>query len=81
MATVTATRRKLSYQERREFATIEESIAQAEATLAANHSALTDPAVTSDGQKLLEACARMEEAQKNVERLYARWAELSEKKE
>jgi ATP-binding cassette subfamily F protein uup len=80
-ATSSATKQKLSYQEGREFANIEESIAQAEATLSAKHSALTDPEVVADGQKLLEACAQVEEAQNNVERLYARWAELAEKKE
>jgi ATP-binding cassette subfamily F protein uup len=76
-----ATRRKLSYQESREFANIEETIAQAEAELAAKRDALGDPELASDGQKLLETCAQMEEAQRAVDRLYARWAELAAKKE
>jgi hypothetical protein len=32
-------------------------------------------------QRLMETCKRMEEAQNKVEQLYARWAELAEKKE
>ena len=42
---------------------------------------LADPELASDVQRLMEACKRMEEAQNKVEQLYARWAELSEKKE
>jgi ATP-binding cassette subfamily F protein uup len=74
------TRRKLSYQEQREFANMEETIAQAEELLAAKKNALADPEVASDGQRLLETCKQMEDAQHAVERLYARWAELAEKK-
>jgi ABC transport system ATP-binding/permease protein len=77
----TATRRKLSYQEAREFANIEESIAHAEAELSAKRAALTDPELASDAKRLLETCAQMEQAQRAVDRLCARWAELAEKKE
>jgi len=76
-----ATRRKLSYQESREFATMEETIAQAEAELSAKHDALADPQLASDSQRLLEACSQMEAAQRTVDRLYARWAELAAKKD
>jgi ABC transport system ATP-binding/permease protein len=75
------TRRKLSYQEQREFANIEETIAQAEELLAAKRIALADPELASDGPRLLDTCKQMEDAQHAVERLYARWAELAEKKE
>ena len=77
----TETRRKLSYQEQREFANMEETIAQAEELLAAKKNALADPELASDGPRLLETCKQMEDAQHTVERLYARWAELAEKKE
>jgi len=80
-AAESGTRRKLSYQEGREFANIEASIALAEAELSAKRAALADPELASDGQRLLETCAQMEEAQHAVDRLYARWAELAEKKE
>jgi ATP-binding cassette subfamily F protein uup len=79
--TETGTKRKLSYQEAREFANIEASIASAEAELSAKRASLADPELASDGQRLLETCAQMEQAQHAVDRLYARWAELAEKKE
>ena len=80
-AAATATKRKLSYQEAREFANIEDSLVQAESELAATRAELADPELASDVPQLLETCKRMEEAQDKVERLYARWAELAEKKE
>jgi ATP-binding cassette subfamily F protein uup len=81
LAAATASKRKLSYQEAREFANIEESLVQAEAELSETRAALANPQLASDGQRLLETCKQMEEAQQKVERLYARWAELAEKKE
>jgi ATP-binding cassette subfamily F protein uup len=74
-------RKKLSYQEAREFANMEETIAQAEAELSTRRDALAEPQLASDGQRLLETCAQMEEAQRTVDRLYARWAELAAKKD
>jgi ATP-binding cassette subfamily F protein uup len=72
-------RKKLSYLEAREFATIEQRIAEAEALLAAKQAALHDPAIMSDGRALQEAAAALEAAQQAVDTLYARWAELEEK--
>jgi ATP-binding cassette subfamily F protein uup len=72
-------KRKLSYIEAREYSTLEERIASAEATLATKHAALNDPAIASDGPRLVAAAAEIEEAQKVVDQLYARWAELEEK--
>ena len=74
-------RRKLSYQEAREFASIEETIATAEAELAAKQEALNDPQVAGDSQRLRDTCTEMEQAQDMVDRLYARWAELTAKQE
>ena len=72
-------KKKLSYIEARELATIEERIAEAEKTVEAKHAALEDPAVTSDPALLRETCVQMEEAQKTIDTLYARWAELEKK--
>jgi ATP-binding cassette subfamily F protein uup len=72
-------KKKLSYLEAREFATIEERIAEAEQTLAAKRSAFEDPAIASDAPRLLATQAEMIAAQKMVDDLYARWAELEEK--
>ena len=75
------TKRKLSYIEAREFATIEDRIARAEQTLQAKRAALQDPAIASDGPRLLAVSAEIEEAQRIVDLLYARWAELEEKQD
>jgi ATP-binding cassette subfamily F protein uup len=72
-------RKKLSYGEAREFATIEQRIAEEEKKLGAMRAALEDPAITVDRLHLQNACLQLEEAQKTVDRLYARWAELEKK--
>jgi ATP-binding cassette subfamily F protein uup len=72
-------KKKLSYAEAREFANMESRIAEAEAQLRASHAALEDPAVTSDRLRLQNACNELDQAQKAVDDLYARWAALEEK--
>jgi hypothetical protein len=41
---------------------------------------LEDPAIASDGPRLLAAHTEMEAAQNSVDELYARWSELEKKK-
>ena len=72
-------KKKLSYLEAREYATIDGRIAQAEADLTARRAAFEDPAIASDGPRLMAAQAALEAAQKQVDELIARWAELEEK--
>jgi ATP-binding cassette subfamily F protein uup len=72
-------KKKLSYTEAREFATIEDRIHRAEQDLQAQRIALEDPAITSDRMSLQNACRQLDEAQKSVDTLYARWAELEQK--
>jgi ATP-binding cassette subfamily F protein uup len=72
-------KKKLSYTEAREFAAIEERIHDAERMLQAKRVALEDPAITSDRISLQNACTQLDEAQKSVDTLYARWAELEQK--
>jgi ABC transport system ATP-binding/permease protein len=79
VAKVGAGKKKLSYIEMREFDSIEERIASAERELQAKHDALHDPAIMSDGARLHAASLEMEAAQKAIDDLYARWAELEEK--
>ncbi len=74
-----AAKKKLSYIEMREFETMEQRIAEAETALRSKHDALHDPAIMSDGQRLHVASMEMEAAQKTIDELYARWAELEEK--
>jgi len=73
-------RKKLSYLDAREYDGMEERIAEAERVLEEKQSAIQDPAVVTDGLLLQEAYREMEEAQKAVDDLYARWAELEEMK-
>ena len=73
--------KKLSYLEAREYAGIEQRITEAEQMLQSKRAALEDPAIASDGPKLVTAHAEMEAAQEHLDTLYARWAELHEKVE
>jgi len=73
--------KKLSYMEQREFDGMEETILAAEEGLEAKTAAAEDPTIASDGHKLVAAHEALDRAQKEVERLYERWSELSEKME
>jgi ABC transport system ATP-binding/permease protein len=73
-------KKKLSYLEAREFATLEDRLAQAEQLLQEKRAAAEDPGIATDAARLLNAHAEMEQAQKAVDKLYSRWAELEEKK-
>jgi ABC transport system ATP-binding/permease protein len=70
--------KKLSYQESRELAGIEGRITEAEQELQIRHKALEDPEVMGDHVRLQNVLAEMAEAQKIVDALYARWAELEQ---
>jgi ATP-binding cassette subfamily F protein uup len=72
-------KKKLSYMEAREYAGIEQRIADAEQVLESKRSELENPAIASDGLKLVTAHAAMEAAQKELDALYVRWAELEQK--
>jgi len=58
---------------------MESRINEAEQILHAKRAALEDPAITSDRISLQNACTQLDEAQKSVDTLYARWAELEQK--
>jgi ATP-binding cassette subfamily F protein uup len=75
----TRLKKKLSYLEAREYDGIEQQVAIAEETLQAARAQLEDPAIASDGPRLLIAHSEMEAAQQKVDALYARWAELENK--
>jgi len=74
-----AAKKKLSYLDAREYSGMEQRIAEAEQLLQAWRAELEDPAIATDAQRLLSAQAGMEEAQKSLDALYARWAELEKK--
>jgi ATP-binding cassette subfamily F protein uup len=71
--------RRLGYQEQREWDGMEATILAAEGAVEACRRAVDDPAVASDPAALQARCAALEAAQAEVDRLYARWAELEAK--
>ncbi|HWZ50122.1 MAG TPA: ABC-F family ATP-binding cassette domain-containing protein [Granulicella sp.] len=72
-------KKKLSYMEAREYASIEAAVEAAETRLQAAREAMDDPTVVTDADRLTAALAEMEAAQELADNLYARWAELAEK--
>ena len=72
--------KKLSYREQKEWGTIEDTILKAEEQVAACQAAMHDPKVMSNAAELQARSEALVVAQAEVERLYARWAELDEKR-
>jgi ATP-binding cassette subfamily F protein uup len=77
----TSSKKKLSYLEAREYSAIEELVAAAEEILDSKRVAAKDPAIASDATRLMNAHKELEEAQSEVDTLYARWAELEKKQQ
>jgi ATP-binding cassette subfamily F protein uup len=69
-------RRKLSYNDQRDWDTIEARIGQADAKLAALRAEQERPDVVTDHDRLIALETEIVGAQAEVDRLYARWAEL-----
>ncbi|UWZ83149.1 ABC-F family ATP-binding cassette domain-containing protein [Occallatibacter riparius] len=72
-------KKKLSYLEAREFATIEQRVEESDARLAAARAKLEQPDIAINAAALQQTLAEVAEAEKENEALYARWAELTEK--
>ena len=72
-------KKKLSYLEAREFADIEQRVEAADAALDAAKERVNDPEVGIDAEMLTKALAALEAAQAESDKLYSRWAELTEK--
>jgi len=72
-------RKKLTYKEAREFELMEKTIDEAEANLQEKLASLHEPEISRDPTKLHAASVELERAQKAVDTLYARWAELEGK--
>jgi ATP-binding cassette subfamily F protein uup len=71
--------KRLGYREQREWDSMEQAILDAEQVLASCRREVDDPAVASDSTALQQRMATLEAAQAEVNRLYARWAELEAK--
>jgi ATP-binding cassette subfamily F protein uup len=68
--------RRLGYQEQREWAGMEAAIVAAEDAVETCRKAAEDPAIASDPVALQTRYAALDAARAEVDRLYARWAEL-----
>jgi len=73
-------RKGLSYNEQREWDQIEAKILAAEEVVVVCQTAVNDPAIVSSADVLQERYTTLHTAQAEVERLYARWAELEGKR-
>jgi ATP-binding cassette subfamily F protein uup len=69
-------RKKLGYLEQREWDGMEAAIGAAEHAVEACRQAAEEPAIASDPKALQESYAALDAARAEVERLYARWADL-----
>jgi len=71
--------KRLGYREQREWEGMEQAILDAERAVEACQGAVEDPAIVSDPTALQRRYAALEAARADVDRLYARWAELEAK--
>ena len=78
-ASAAPAKKKLSYLEAREYATIEQRVEEAEQLVHAKRAELEDPANAMDAPRLVSAQAAMDAAQETLDALYARWAGLEKK--
>jgi ABC transport system ATP-binding/permease protein len=73
-------KKALTYREQQEWEQMEHTILQAEDAVAACQAAMTDPAIVSDAAALQTQCEALDAAHAHVEKLYARWTKLEEKR-
>lgn len=78
-AAASATRKKLSYLEAREYGTIEQRVEEAEQLVQSKRAELEDPANATDATHLVNAQSALDAAQQTLDALYTRWAELEKK--
>ena len=73
-------RSKLGYQEQREYDGIEETLARAETAVNEAVAEASDPSTPPTRARLIELLALVDQRRAEVDRLYARWAELEAKR-
>ncbi|MEY3230126.1 MAG: hypothetical protein RL689_213 [Planctomycetota bacterium] len=69
-------KRKLSYNEQRELAGMEQAIEGSETEVARLQGEMNDPGVLADPRRLQATCESLAKAEAEVARLYGRWQEL-----
>jgi ATP-binding cassette subfamily F protein uup len=80
LATAGRPAKKLAWRELREWEGMEAAILAAEQEVERRRAAAEDPAVATDAAELTARCAALAAAQAEVDRLYARWSELEERR-
>lgn len=78
-ASAAPARKKLSYNEAREWEGIEAAVAKAEDVLHDKREQIELPEVSTDSVRLMKAVEELDAAQAVVDKLYERWAELEAK--
>jgi len=71
--------KRLSYMEQREWEQMEAKVTAAETELESAQKEMASPTVMANRDKMDAVCRRVDAAQKEVDRLYARWSELEAK--
>ncbi|HSI35666.1 MAG TPA: ABC-F family ATP-binding cassette domain-containing protein [Tepidisphaeraceae bacterium] len=71
--------KRLTYMEQREWEQMEAKVTTAETELESAQKEMASPTVMANRDKMDAACRRVDTAQKEVDRLYARWSELEAK--
>jgi ATP-binding cassette subfamily F protein uup len=72
-------RRRLSYKEQQELASLPETIEQLEKDISAIHAAMADPAFyRQPGEQIARERSRLEEMETRLAAAYSRWAQLEE---
>jgi len=71
--------RRLGYVEQREWDGLEAAVLEAETRLAEARRRAEDPSIATDAALLQERLTALQDRQAEVDRLYARWAELEAK--
>lgn len=77
---VSTSTKKLSYHEKRELEQMEANILSAEKDVVNCQAKLDEAALSNNANLLQEACEKMNIAQERLEKLFARWQELEDKK-
>jgi len=72
--------RRLNWAEQREWDGMEAAILAAEQAVASSEAAALDPEIAANAAELASRCRALDDARQEVERLYARWAELEAKR-
>ena len=69
-------KKKLSYNEQREWDSMEKKISEGEALVKKLEARMSEPAVVADHRKMGDLCKELDAAHALVAKLYERWAEL-----